>query len=101
MEKSNAFRQQVRYESKPAPVWCTCVSKATAKSWSPSSSLPVLREGVGFHESNSRFSEPVLDQQGVVELEAHADGVDCAVHEAWQESGCLRFGQDLRACLWK
>eukprot|EP00439_Symbiodinium_sp_Y106_P031387 s2059_g3.t1 len=40
--------------------------KATAKSWSPSSSLPVLREGV-------------------VELEAHADGVDCAVHEAWQE----------------
>ncbi|CAE7040211.1 exgA [Symbiodinium sp. CCMP2592] len=49
MERSNVFRQQ-----------------AAAKSWSPSSSLPVLREGVA-------------------ELEAHADGVDYAVHEAWQE----------------
>ncbi|CAE7231853.1 exgA, partial [Symbiodinium sp. KB8] len=49
MERSNAFRQQ-----------------AAAKSWSPSSSLPVLREGV-------------------VELEAHADGVADAVHDAWQE----------------
>ena len=32
----------------------------------------------------------------MVELEAHADGVADAVHDAWQESGCLRFVGDLR-----